>query len=260
MYLIDVDMNGVVTLRPCWAWDVQGNDYRPETWRYRVDVAAPDGHRTLVVGADQVLHLRLVTSAASPWAGVPAWRAAKLTADMAGAIDQRLGEEAAASSGYLIPVADVGDATDGAGDVQQLQADMKAAKGSTLLTPTHAAGLGDGPGAAPPPTRELRPTRYGVDPPSALVTLRSKTYNEMLSLYGIPPALADERSAGTALREAWRILVRLTIEPMMRTIAAPGRAGARRSRPAVRHQRRIERRHCHQRPGGEQPGTSRPEY
>ena len=220
VFVIDVDMGGRVELRPVWAWDVQGGDYRPETWRYRCDMAAPDGHRTVVVDADRVLHLRLVTSAAAPWRGVPPWRAAKLTADMAGAIDARLSEEAANPSGYLIGVADTGSDSDGSVDQDQLRTDMGIAAGGTLLTPTHQGGLGAGPAAAPPPARELKPSRFGADPPQTLVQLRTQASREMLGLYGIPPALMDERPSGQTLRESWRILVRLTVGPLMRTIAA----------------------------------------
>ena len=105
-------------------------------------------------------------------------------------------------------------------DTEQLRTDMGTAAGGTLLTPTHQSGLGAGPAAAPPPSRELKPSRFGFDPPQALVTLRMQASREMCALYGIPPALLDERPSGQTLRESWRILVRLTVAPMMRTIAA----------------------------------------
>ena len=210
-------MTGRVALRPCWAWDVQGGDYRPETWRYRCDLAAPDGHQTVVVDADRVLHLRLPASAAAPWRGVPPWRAAKLTADLAGAIDQRLSEEAAAVSGYLVPTADVGD--EGAAGTTSLELTMKGAKGGTVLTATHQGGLGGGPSAAPPPERELKPTRFGINPPQSLVTLRTDAAHELLGLYGLSAAMLDARAAGPAMRESWRIGIRLGVVPLMRTIA-----------------------------------------
>ena len=219
LFRITVDTNGRVGLLPIWAWDTAGRDPRPETWTYRCDVASPDGMSSVVLPASEVLHLRLASSAASPWRGVPPWRGCSLTADMLGAIDQRLSEESSAASGYLIPVADAGDATDGADATSSLELTMKGAKGGAVLTATHQAGLGAGPGVAPPPERELKPTRFGVNPPESLVTLRRDAVEEMLSVYGLSPALLDRRAAGPAMREAWRIGIRLGVTPLMRVIA-----------------------------------------
>ena len=43
--------------------------------------------------------------------------------------------------------------------------------------------------------------------------------HELLGLYGLSAAMLDAKAAGPAMRESWRIGIRLGVVPLMRTIA-----------------------------------------
>ena len=228
LFVIDVPPAGAVKLLPVWQHDVRGRSLDPATWLYHVNLAAPNGTFSMTAPAGQILHVRLSTAAEAPWCGVPPWRGARLSADLVSGIETQLSNEAGKSSGYLMPHAD----GEGGPNITNLQSDMRGAKGATLLTPTHQAGLGAGPGAAPPPNRELKATRFGLDAPQAIVQLRTGVGQDLLALYGVHPSMADPKAAANTLREAWRMLVNLNLEPLARDIAA--QVGAALDEPALR--------------------------
>ena len=44
LFALDVGQRGIIVI-PAASWDVRGTDPDPESWRYRVDLAAPDSTR-----------------------------------------------------------------------------------------------------------------------------------------------------------------------------------------------------------------------
>ena len=98
-----------------------------------------------------------------------------------------------------------------------LAADIRTARGRTLMPETTAGGHGDPLGA---PRRDWKPERLGADPPAALVHLRQHVEASVLGCFGVgvplgPAGLND----GTAAREAARRLWTLTIQPLAAVIA-----------------------------------------
>ena len=98
--------------------------------------------------------------------------------------------------GSLIPLPEgVTAAKDG------LKASFGNLRGGLALPETTAGGGGDRGGA---PARDWRVERLGADPPAGLVSLRDAVEISVLSVCGIPPALAIGVTDGvTALREAF---------------------------------------------------------
>ena len=138
---------------------------------------------------------------------------AKLTGDLTGNLELRLGEEAGGPVGHVLPVP-----TDGQDDsVNELRTDMAAAKGGTMLAETTSAGWGDGPSAAP--RQDWTAKRFGASPPETLPLLRTDAGMAVASACGVPPMLFTATGAGP-LREAWRQFLHASVQPVSRMIAA----------------------------------------
>ena len=93
----------------------------------------------------QVLHFRNDPAPASPWRGRSPLEIAYTTGKLAAALETRLGQEAAATVGHLLPVPqDPGDPEDDTDPMADLRADIRTADGATLLVETTSQGYGQG--------------------------------------------------------------------------------------------------------------------
>ena len=214
VHLIDV-RGGAVELLPCGSWDVRGG-WRESEWFYRVDTFGPSGNATHFVPASRVVHIRYAVDPARPWLGISPLGWARATGKLAANLEQRLGEEAGAPVGSILPVPQDGGDDPAADPLASLRADLAAAAGRPILTETTAAGWGEGKAAAP--LGDWQPHRFGANPPAALGTLRDAASMAVLDACGVPRALA-ESADGTAAREAWRRFVMGACEPVAALIA-----------------------------------------
>ena len=210
LFVIDVDEAGVVHLLPAWSWDVMGGP-NPDSWVYVVTVPGPSATHTITVPSAGVVWLPFAVSPDCPWIGRGPLDAASDTAGLAGNLERRLREEAGGPVGSVIPVPS--DGGDGGDDdpLAQLKLDLQASRGGVSLVETTAAAWGEGKGAAP--QRDWRQSRYGADPPEALVGLRGDSADAVCAACGLPPGLSA-KSDGTLAREAWRQFVMGHVEPM----------------------------------------------
>ena len=211
VFVIAVE-DGRVRLLPVGSWDVRGGP-DPEQWWYRCDLYGPSGSVSRLIPSAGVVHVRYAADPARPWAGVSPLEYARSTATLAANAERRLGEEAGAPVGSLLPIPQDGGGDGGDDDpLAELKADIRTAKGRALLVETTSAGWGEGASAAP--RSDWKAQRFGASPPAPLVELRSEASMAVLSACGVPVSLAADAD-GTAARESWRRFTLGTIEPLL---------------------------------------------
>ena len=207
---------GEIELRPAGSWDIAGGS-NPKSWVYRLDLFGPSGNETRVYPAASVLHFRYASDPERPWHGISPLGYARATGKLAANLELRLGEEAGARVGYLLPVpADGGDGAVG-DPLSSLKADLGALAGNTALIETTSAGFGEGRAAAP--QSDWKAQRMGASPPATLAELRGAAGVSVLSACGVPPGLASDRAEGSAQREAWRRFSVGTLQPVAGCVA-----------------------------------------
>ena len=205
---------GALRLQPIGSWDVRGGP-DPAGWWYRCDRFGPSGNLTELVPAGAVIHCRYAVDSARPWYGIGPLGWARATGTLAANLETRLGEEAGAPVGHVLPVpADGGDGEDD-DPLKMLKSDLAGAKGKTVLAETTAAGWGEGRMAAP--QADFKPQRFGANPPATLPSLRSEAGASVLSACGVPVSLVTDAD-GTSQREAWRRFVMGSVEPLLETV------------------------------------------
>ena len=218
LFVIVVD-DGMVSLHPASSWDISGG-WHPDTWSYRVDLAGPSSSTAQRLPASAVVHARFAMAPSRPWQGMGPLSFASSSAALAADVEARLAEEAAATSGYLLPVPAVGAKTGPDGEtvdpLAKLREDIKGLKGRAGLVETTAAAWGDGRVNAPATDWQQR--RIGIDPPAALDALRSHAGLDVLAACGVPISLATDAD-GTSQREAWRRFSHGTLAPMLAAVA-----------------------------------------
>ena len=62
--------------------------------------------------------------------------------------------------------------------------------------------------------------RFGVNPPTSLVTLREGAGRELLSAFGLSPVIINDTAPGQSLREAWRVFTSITLAAIGRLVAS----------------------------------------
>lgn len=206
-------------LLPAAAWDVHGGP-DPRSWRYRLDLAGPSAWSTVYESSARVLHFRYQSSAVRPWAGIGPLTGAGLTARLLAGLESQLADEAAAGSGYLLPVPEFDQPEDEEAEdpaITQLKADLAGLKGRTSLVETTAAGWGEGRVGAP--QSDWQSKRIGSNPPATVVQLRENAAIYLLAACGYPPALLAPGD-GAGQREAWRRFLFGFVAPVGKIVAA----------------------------------------
>lgn len=209
-FMLDVTAAGLQFL-PVTSWDIDGQAAEA-TWRYLVDVPSPNGQRSLWLNAAHMLHFRYTVDAARPWVGLSPLQRSPLTAGVAVAIETALRDEAAGTSGYLLPIPAAPD--DPA--ATKLKADLAKLAGKTALVRTQAGGWDEGPQARP--QMEWTPRRLGANPPDSLIGLRSDTFMHVLAACGVPVSLFLPGESG-GQREAWRRFLHSSLQPLGAIVA-----------------------------------------
>ena len=133
------------------------------------------------------------------------------TGALIGHVEAALRDEASGPRGSIVPLPEGTQAQAG------LKASFAGLKGGLALPETTSGGHGDRAGS---PQRDWRIERLGADPPVALVGLRRDVEISILSACGIPAPLGIGVTDGTAMREAYRQFLHLTIKPLGRIIEA----------------------------------------
>lgn len=212
-------------LIPAHAVDVSGAPF--EEWRYKVDISAPDGTRTMDLPASSVLHVRLASDAASPWSGVPPLAWAVTSARLGTALEVRLGQEADMPTGAAISTnRDPGPPTDDDGEDEDpsagLKRDLASLKGELALIESFATGGGEHRNEGT--RKDFAVSRLGANPPATLPALRGDVEMCLASALGLPAALLSPNSDGTAAREGLRRWLHTTLMPIAEVLCEEVRA------------------------------------
>ena len=212
-------VNGMFRLVPAGSWDVRG-PWSEDDWDYRVDLFGASEHETELLPSAGVVHARYSIDPGTPWIGVAPLKWARLTGTWNANVETRLGEEAGAPVGHLLPVpapAAPQDGDDAENDpTTELRRDLKALKGGVALVETTAAGMGLGRSEAPQADWVGR--RFGADPPAAVVETYGMSALAVLNACGVPVSLATDAD-GTSQREAWRRLIMGAVQPTANMVA-----------------------------------------
>ena len=193
-------------------WEIRGATADENRWQYRAQVSAPDGMAIVTRRGNDVAHPRYSSDAERPWFGIAPMERATAAGALAGAAEKRIGEEAAASVGHLLPIPRAGDDD----DVDALKQDLGQLRGKTAIVETTQAGWGEGRAAAP--QSDYKPQRIGANWPSTAPMIYSASQQTVLAALGVPVELLTVAD-GTGQREAWRRCLHGTIEPLGRIIA-----------------------------------------
>ena len=210
LFLIDVDGDGL-RLLPSNSWDVTGG-VSPQSWTYRLDLAAPDSTRSVIAPAAGVVHIRAYVEPSAPWRGISPLTGAASTARLLAETEAALADESSGPRGHVIPMPQGPVDDDDDGSMSKLQAAVAGLKGKTVLVETAAAGFGEGRAAAP--AADWQPRRIGAAPPDGLQQLRTDAEASMLAASGTPIELISARSDGAAVREAWRRYAHAFLTPI----------------------------------------------
>ena len=219
----DIDVaGGRVHLFPASSSYVVIGGHRPDSWIYTLTLYGPGRTVTVYRHRAGVAHLAYGRTVARPWEGRAPWQSASLAGTLLAGVERQLAGEARGSSGYILAIPDTGDhGQDADADtdpLDSLRTDLAAAGGKTVLAPTTAAGYGAGPAAAPP--GDYRSARFGMNPPESTVEARRDVERSILGCYGVPPILFAGTGAGSGMREGWRQLIGLTVEPLATLIGS----------------------------------------
>ena len=192
----------------------------PESWRYGIRLARPNGEDPLDIdqlpvrniGAEGMIHVRYMPYRAAPWHGVSPLQSAGFTAETLARIEKSLQDDAKVPTGSIMPQ------PDGISDkgIAGIQAAVTAGKGALTLVETTAGNFGLGPAGAP--QRDWEQKRFGAMAPATSIQLWEGAMLAVLAALGVPPSLYT--SQGAALRESYRHLFGSTIEPLAALIQA----------------------------------------
>ena len=133
---------------------------------------------------------------------------------MAANAELKLGEESSGPTALLMPVPTDG----GAGSLDQLRADVAAAKGSAVLLESTSSGWDEGRSKGT--LNDWGQRRLGPDIQQQLRELHKDALHRIANACGIPAGLFALGVASTQSREDYRRFVMLTVEPLAKELAA----------------------------------------
>ena len=204
-----LDFSAGFRLLPASTVQVSGGP-NPDSWTYELTLSGPSETITRTVPSGAVLHLVYASNAGSPERGVSPIEASATTKKLLTSLEQRLGEEANSSTGFVIPVPNVESSS-------QLQDDLRGLRGKIALVQSTSGSWGEGHSTAPLSDYPIR--RIGADPPETLIELRRQVEQSILASCGVPTSVLDG-GQGTASREAYRQFLHLSVGPVAKQVGA----------------------------------------
>lgn len=214
MHLIDVERSGRVAFLPVSSWHFEG-DAHPDSWRVRVTCYGPSTSTTRHLPYSGVVFARWGNTPGQPYVGVGPLSWAHLTARLQGETERSLADEMQGPIAQLLAIPSDGGDGEESDPLASLKADIRAARGKSLLLETTAAGWAEGKSAAP--QKDWRPERLGPHPPEAMEKIREGAFRAVLAACGTPPSMfiSDD---GTAQREALRRWHQNLVLPLARIL------------------------------------------
>lgn len=198
-------------LVPAVDWEVATRDGRPRA--YRLSLADASGPRSVTALAAEVLHLRIGSNAATPWAGTAPLYRSSLTGGLLHAVEAALGDvfRDAPLGSQIVPMPD-----SDADSMENMRREIRGQRGKTLLI----EGLAQATAAGMHPQLGKSPDQLSPDLSKSMTdqTL-SSARNGIASAYGVLPAMFNSTAAGPTIREAQRQLAIWTLQPIAELLA-----------------------------------------
>ena len=207
---------GRVSLIPVSDHEWHSREIDEEQWTLRGTMSAPDSTVTRTFSRDSVVYLRWSLDALERHRGRGPVSLAGGAATLAQRAEQRLSDEANAPTAHLLPMPEGiggGDGDDDPARGHEVRDIQRQGRGGSL-----GKRHGGVRGCIEPSGRRLDGAEGRGNPDRGLVDAAQEAYHRMLSVCGVPPALVNPGSAGTALREAIRHFRMLTVEPFCRCL------------------------------------------
>ena len=204
--------SGELLLLPVSGYEVSGG-VREASWRYTVQLAGPSSQVSRRLPSTSVVHIRMGSPISQPWRGVSPLINAGVSATLLGRLEQRMAQEANARVGNLLMLPDgTNDET-----VDALKRDLAAIEGGIAIVESEAGGHGQGVRSAPQIDWGLR--RFGANIPESNIGLRQSVALDVIAALGIPAPLYHGTD-GVSAREAYRLLLVSTLQPIAELIAS----------------------------------------
>ena len=186
-----------------------------ESWRYSLTIGGPSHTRTLTAPAASVAHVLWNSESITPWRGRSPIAVAAASGSLAACVADSLTNEAAVTVARVVPM----PAGQKRAQAQAIVDSIRRALGHLSFVETAYAGGGGGRASAP--AADWKAQRYGYDAPDSQVKLHQLMNEEIAVACGVPAAMmAGARSAGPAMKEAFRQFLLLTVEPLAALVAA----------------------------------------
>lgn len=198
-------------LVPFSDWGVATRNGRPRA--YRGNISEAGGARTVTALAAEVIHLRIGTDPATPWAGTSPLRRAPLSASLLNEVETALRDVYRDSplGSQIIPLPE--GSTE---DMAAMRASFLGRRGASLViegaATATAAGMNPNIGKSPD---QLSPDLSRAMTSESLRAARSA----IVMAYGVLPGLISETVAGPTVREAQRHLAGWTLQPIAMLLA-----------------------------------------
>lgn len=202
---------GAERLVPVESWDLSTRDGAPTA--YRISISEISGPVSRVVLPAEVLHVRIGTSAVSPWAGSPPLRRAALTAGLLHTLETALAEvySFAPLGSQIVPFPEAPET-----DMEALARGFSGRRGRVLLRESTAVTAAGGP----TPMQDWRPSDVSPDLSKAMaVETVEAARNSICAAFGVLPALFSGSAQGPLVREAQRHLATWTLQPVAALVA-----------------------------------------
>jgi hypothetical protein len=198
-------------LIPAADWDVATRDGEPRA--YRLSVSEAGGGVSLTALAGEVLHFRIGSDIAAPWAGTAPLKRSSLTAGLLHTLEAALSDvyTNAPLGSQIVPFPEAPDT-----DLEALGRGFRGRRGRVLLRESvHVTAAG---GAAP--AQDWKPQDVTPDLQRAMTkeTLE-QARSAILTAFGVLPSWFNAATQGPLVREAQRHLAQWTLQPIAAGIA-----------------------------------------
>ena len=183
----------------------------PTRWDYELTLPAPEGEAVLRFPSEAVCHFTWSTASGVPWKGISPL--ATLSGEALAGLEQTIGYEAGISTGQVVLIPQAGENT----GAQALRDSIQKLKGKTAVLDVELASFQESTGGG---SRGFTTLRLGPDFGAATAAIRQQLNQAVLAACGIPAALNQPDSGGSAVREAFRQFLHSTVQPIGARIAA----------------------------------------
>ena len=199
-----LDTTNGLTILPAQTHSVDGGPL-PVGWRYTVSLPGPSTTHSMIVDADDLLHLRYAVDPQTPWRGMGPIGVASDAGRLSAEVLAALADESGGPRGSFLPMPTGDDATTG-----KLKGDIRTARGTILTVESMATDWGRG---GPAPTADWQQQRFGSTPPAALVELLESARTEVWAACGVSAGMFAAANSAS-LRESWRVALFGLLSPL----------------------------------------------